>query len=60
MSGKLYVNLAITLPLESNLPITDMSVDTAVSVAVMASWRTLDEHDSMDVMEKPIGLYLQM
>jgi len=40
------------------LPITDIKVETAVSVATTASWRMDAEHDSMEVMEKPMGLYL--
>lgn len=36
---------------------TDMRVETAVSVAVTASCKMEDEHDSMEVMENPIGLY---
>ena len=40
-----------------NPPITDMRVDTAVSVATMASCKMEEEQDSMEVMEKPMGLY---
>ncbi len=36
---------------------TDMRVETAVSVAVTASCKMEEEHDSMEVMENPIGLY---
>ena len=40
-------------------PITDISVVTAVSAAIIASCKTEDEHESTDVIEKPIGLYLE-
>ena len=36
---------------------TDIRVEMAVSVAMVASWRTDFEHDSIDVMENPMGLY---
>ena len=38
-------------------PMTDIRVEMAVSVAMVASWRTDFEHDSIDVMENPMGLY---
>ena len=41
-----------------NLPITDKRVETAVSAASVASSNTDFEHDSMEVMEKPVGRYL--
>ena len=41
------------------VPITDNSVVIAVSVASTASFSTFGEQDSMDVIEKPIGLYLK-
>ena len=34
---------------------TDRSVETAVSAASVASPSTDSEHDSMEVMEKPVG-----
>ena len=40
------------------LPMTDIRVETAVSVALTASWRIDAEHDSIEVIEKPMGLYL--
>ena len=43
---------------EINPPITDKSVETAVSAASVASSKTDLEHDSMEVMEKPVGRYL--
>ena len=43
---------------QSNLPITDKRVETAVSAASVASSSTDLEHDSMEVMEKPVGRYL--
>ncbi len=39
------------------IPMTDIRVDTAVSVAQTASWRIEAEHDSIEVIEKPMGLY---
>ena len=36
---------------------TDIRVEMAVSVANVASWSTEGEHDSIDVMENPMGLY---
>ena len=36
---------------------TDIRVETAVSVAATASWRMEAEQDSIEVMEKPMGLY---
>ena len=41
-----------------NLPITDIRVKTAVSVADAASRKTDSEHESMEVMANPMGLYL--
>ena len=38
------------------VPITDINVDTAVSVASTASSKTFGEHDANDVMENPTGL----
>ena len=37
---------------------TDIRVETAVSVALTASWRIEAEQDSIEVIEKPMGLYL--
>ena len=42
--------------LHCNLPITDIKVETAVSVASIASSKTFGEHDASDVIENPTGL----
>jgi hypothetical protein len=40
------------------VPMTDMRVETAVSVANIASWSMEGEQDSIEVMENPMGWYL--
>ena len=52
-TSKKFQNFYISF--ENHSPITDMSVETAVSVALTASSKTDGEQDSMEVMENPSG-----